>query len=97
MRNFILFSLLQILFNAKLSAQDITTHQLTIPSNKYTLSGEMLLPKNMEEGQKLPVIIFVVGSNTSSYRTNYQSFWKYFSKILLLRIKPSWSILTREA
>jgi uncharacterized protein len=41
---------------------------VSIPTTRAVLSGEILLPL---EGEKLPALIFLVGSDVSSYRTNY--------------------------
>ena len=57
----------------ELSNLDTTSYGKGIPvsfkSGKYTLKGNLLLPKL--SGRKYPVIIFSVGSGLSSYASNY--------------------------
>lgn len=45
-------------------------------SGKHKLVGKLIT--RAKPGTKVPVIIFAVGSGTSSYRTNYKSFLKFF-------------------
>ncbi len=57
----------------ELSNLDTTSYEKGIPisfkSDKYTLKGNLLMPKT--SGRKFPVIIFIVGSGLSSYASNY--------------------------
>ena len=60
----------------ELSDLDTTSYGKGIPvsfkSGKYTLKGNLLVPKT--SGRKFPVIIFIVGSGLSSYASNYTKF-----------------------
>lgn len=57
----------------ELSNLDTTSYgkgnPISFKSGKYTLKGNLLVPKT--SGRKFPVIIFIVGSGVSSYASNY--------------------------
>jgi uncharacterized protein len=52
------------------SEVDIIKKKVTFRSGKYTLSGELLMK---QEAKNSPIIIFLPGSYTSSYLTNYKT------------------------
>src|SRR5690606_29447548 len=56
---------------------------INVPSGKFILAGEIWRPEKLNPLEKIPAIIFVVGSKESSYRTNYKSFSKFFFEDLI--------------
>lgn len=56
---------------ANILGQNTTITNIKFVSGKNTLSGQISLPKNVK---KPPLIVFLPGSNDSSYQTNYKKF-----------------------
>lgn len=77
MKQFLL-SFLLLICSQSLFAQNPDTITVTIPAGKFDLAAEIVKPAGLRAGEKIPAVIFVVGSRISSFRTNYRSFWKYF-------------------
>ncbi|MEX0662496.1 MAG: alpha/beta hydrolase [Balneolaceae bacterium] len=82
MKHLILFFLLIYNINPAF-ASETDTLKISAQSEGYTLNGVLL--KNSHHTEKLPVIIFLVGSGgTSSHQSNYTEFVKFFFEEALL-------------
>lgn len=70
-------------FSNTVFASETDTIKISAQSEGYTLNGVLL--KNSHQTEKLPVIIFLVGSGgTSSHQSNYKEFVKFFFEDVLL-------------
>lgn len=72
----ILFYLFSLLSSVNAAEREVIPMQVTI--GKYQLAGEISKPMVINSSQKIPAIIFVVGSGESSYLKNYRTFNQYF-------------------
>lgn len=60
-----------LLYNVGVCGQATIIRDIEFVSGKNTLYGQISIPKNVE---KPPLIVFLPGSNDSSYQTNYKKF-----------------------
>lgn len=65
-------------FMGSVNAAEREVIPMQVTTGKYQLAGEISKPIAVKSPQKIPAIIFVVGSGESSYLKNYKSFHHYF-------------------